>query len=74
MSISDQGWAAITAYEYSAGAANEGKRQSKNLTISLMVEHLYNVHKLSVYKIAKELRIKRVEVHRILEANKKDED
>lgn len=74
MSISDQGWAAITAYEMSKSAENDAKRVGRNLTINLMVEHLYKVHKLNVYKIAKELRIKRTEVHRILERKEEQQN
>lgn len=64
--ISEQGWAAITAYEC-AGAAAAGARDAmESYALRLMIQHMYRDHGYGVRKIAKDLNIKMALVKKVL--------
>lgn len=75
MTISDQGWAAITAYE-AAGAAAYGARQdAKSYALRLMVEHLRHDHGMGPRSIAKRVGLKYTQVEKLLsEVEQEDEN
>jgi hypothetical protein len=81
VSISEQGWAAIQAYEYAGRAAYranekaneyadraiyEASRNTNNLLFRTMIFHLKECHGLGEKKISEALGIKRSFVRQIL--------
>lgn len=73
MTISDQGWAAIDAYEQANAASHEAKQNAKCYAMRLMVEHLHAVHGFGPRKIAKLMGLKYPLVQKMLCPNVKDE-
>jgi predicted XRE-type DNA-binding protein len=86
MTISDQGWAAIQAYEYAGRAAYqarekaneyadraiyEASRNANNLLFRTMIFHLSECHGLREKKISEALGVKRSFVRQILKELKK---
>jgi len=62
MSISEQGMAAIQAYESSKAAAYSSKTQAVNSSLQLMIQHLAIEHRMSAAQIAVRLKIPRLRV------------
>ena len=58
MSISEQGWAAIQAYEYAGRAAYQANEKANELLMRTMMIHLKECHGMGERKIAKMLGLK----------------
>ena len=69
MSISDQGWAAITAMEHANSAAYDAKKDAIDCQYRLIVEHLNRDHGFGVAKIARDLKMKQGLVKDILKVH-----
>jgi hypothetical protein len=66
MSISEQGWAAIQAYEYAGRAAYQANRDSNDLLFRTMIIHLKECHGMGEKRIAEMLGVKRTFVRQFL--------
>lgn len=71
MTISDQGWAAIQAYEHANAASCGAKQDAQCYAMKLMVEHLHAIHGFGPRKIGKLIGLKYTLVEKMLRPNVK---
>jgi len=70
MTISEQGWAAIQAYEYADRAGYEANQKANNLLLRTMIIHLKECHGMREKRIAEMLSVKRSFVREFLKERK----
>jgi transposase len=70
VSISEQGWAAIQAYEHAGRAAYRANEKANNLLFRTMIIHLNECHGMGEKKIAEMLGVKRLFVREFLKERK----
>ena len=70
MTISEQGWAAINAYEQAGIASLEARENAQCYAMKLMVDHLHTVHGFGPRKISKLMGLKYTIVMKMICPNK----
>jgi len=70
VSISEQGWAAIQAYEYAGRAAYRANEKANELLMRTMMIHLKECHGMGEKRISQALGVKRSFVRSFLKERK----